>query len=402
MPLPTALLVSRYRAFAADEALPLRPLTLLYGRNNAGKSALARAIGIVGASVVENAGSALLYPPGVPRAVDLSELAWQGEVGDYTLMLGLRWKDGEVREARFTLDGGPERPAYVKELEIHGEGGGPVWSGIGPPDRPMNPSPGQPGGALRFDGLVPKDHDVSAVRILGERMRALRGKVRWLDGVRARPPQGHIKRGPVPAHLGDGSPAYHQLVADPDLVIDVNRFYDKLAPPRVLEVQEELNAGFRIRLNPKNAPSFRIDLVDTGEGMVQVLPVLVAAALAQREGGETILSVEEPESHLHPDAQSALARFFCDLAAGATPPCLVLETHSRVFLLTVQLEIAAGRLPADRVGLAWVDQDAEGRSHITPVELTPTGNPRSGWPVVALMEDLRLAGELARLSLRKE
>ena len=111
--------------------------------------------------------------------------------------------------------------------------------------------------------------------------------------------------------------------------------------------------------------------------------------------------MEEPESHLHPDAQGTLARFLCAIATGPTPPTLVLETHSRVFLLAVQLEIAAGRLPHERVGLAWIDQDADGRSHITPVELSPSGHPRAGWPVVALGEDLRLAGELARISLRK-
>ena len=52
---PTALVISRYRAFADDVTLPLRPLTLIYGRNNSGKSALARALAIIGASVDEGA-----------------------------------------------------------------------------------------------------------------------------------------------------------------------------------------------------------------------------------------------------------------------------------------------------------------------------------------------------------
>lgn len=135
---------------------------------------------------------------------------------------------------------------------------------------------------------------------------------------------------------------------------EVARFYAALDPARDLEVKEELDAGYRIRLNPRaRKPSFRIDLDDTGEGMVQVLPVLVAAAIAAREGAGTILAVEEPESHLHPDAQSVLARFFCAIAAGNNAPTLVLETHSRVFLLAVQLGIAAGRLSPEHVGLAW-------------------------------------------------
>ena len=400
MSLPTALLLSRYRAFAVEECLPLRPLTLLYGRNNSGKSAIARALGMVGASVAEGAPGALLNPPGRSPTVDLSELAWQGEAGDYSIMLGLRWSEGDVREARFTLDRGPDRSPHVKELEVLGQGGTLLWSGIAPPDRPMQPLAGQQGGTLRWEGLVPQQHESPAVCDLARRMVALRDKVRWLDGIRARPPSGHVKRGAVSPFRGDGAHVYSRLVEDPGLVVDVNRFYAALDPPRELQVQEELDAGYRIRLNPKNASSFRIDLADTGEGMVQVLPVLVEAALAGRGGADAVLAVEEPESHLHPDAQAALARFLCDVVKAATPPCVVLETHSRVFLLAVQLEIAAGRLSPDRVGLAWIDQDAQGRSHITPVELTRSGHPSAGWPAVALAEDLRLAGELAALSLR--
>jgi predicted ATPase len=162
-----------------------------------------------------------------------------------------------------------------------------------------------------------------------------------------------------------------------------------------------LELGHRITLNPKRQASFRINLVDTGEGMAQVLPVLVAAALAAREGAGALLAVEEPESHLHPDAQTVLARHFCAIAASPKPPTLVMETHSRVFLLAVQLAIAEGLLSSERVGLAWVDQDEVGRSTITPVQLEATGHPRAGWPVTALAEDLRLASELARLDLNR-
>lgn len=385
---PTALGVSRYRAFAGDEVLPLRPLTLLYGRNNAGKSALARMLGILGASVVDRAPSPLVFPRG-DRDVDLTEMAWQGEPGDYSMSLSLRWGDGEVREARYVFDREPNRTTYIREIELKDGAGVVVWSG----------SP-QQASELLFDGLVPRRHEASAVRALAERMISLRGRVRWLDGVRARPPQGNIQRKSSLEHACDGADAYARLIERPELVGEVNRFYADLDPPRDLEVKEELDAGFRIRLNPRSRPSFRIDLHDTGEGMVQVLPVLVAATQAAREGTGTILAVEEPESHLHPDAQGVLARFLCGIAAGEKPPTFVLETHSRVFLLAVQLEVAAGRLPPERVGLAWVDQDAQGRSQVTPVELSPSGHPREGWPQAALGEDLRIAGELARLTLK--
>lgn len=399
---PSALFVSRYRAFAGDEVLPLRPLTLLYGRNNSGKSALARALAMIGASVAEDAASALVTPREILREGDFTQLAWQGDAGDYTFDLGLRWDEGDVREARFTLDGGSGRPSYVKELILRGENGKLLWAGASPPGRPMRPQTGQSGGELRFVGLVPHDPEVPALQSLAARMTTLRRRVLWLDGIRARPERDIKRTGSPPTSLSpDGSNAAAYLIEQPELVADIGRFYAALNPARELEVKEVLDLGHRISLNPKSRASFRIDLVDTGEGMAQVLPVLVAAALAASGGRSSLLAVEEPESHLHPDAQTVLARHLCDIAASSEPPTLVMETHSRVFLLGVQLAVAEGRLSSDRVGLAWVDQDATGRSTITPVELSSSGHPREGWPVSALAEDLRLASELARLDLRR-
>jgi predicted ATPase len=403
MSAPTAFLVSRYRAFAGDETLPLRPLTLLYGRNNSGKSALARALAMVGASLAEEAASALVTPRALIREGNFTDLAWQGDAGDYSFDLGLRWSDGEVREARYTLDGGSGRPPYIKELVLRGEDGTPLWAGRTPPGRLMRPQRGHSGGEQRLVGLVPRDSEVPALQALAARMEALRGRVWWLDGVRARPERSVKRTGTAPTCLTpNGSNAAEFLVEWPDLVEDIKRFYASLDPARDIEVREVLELGHRITLNPTSQTSFRIDLIDTGEGMVQVLPVLVAATLAAREGPEALLAVEEPESHLHPDAQAALARYLCTIAARPAPPTLVMETHSRVFLLGVQLAVAAGQLPFDRVGLAWVDQDAAGRSSITPVALSPSGHPRAGWPVAALGEDLRLASELARLDLGRQ
>lgn len=402
MSTPTDLFVHRYRAFAGEETLPLRPLTLLYGRNNAGKSALARALAFIGASLAEDAASALVIPPELIREGNFTDLAWQGDAGDYSFDLGLRWADGEVREVRYILDGGSGRPSYVKELFILGEGGKTLWAGLAPPQRPLRPQSGYGGGEQRLVGLVPLNSEIPALNELAARMVALRGRIQWLDGVRARPQRYVERKGSGPTRLTpNGSNVAELLVERPELVESIKAFYAGLNPARELEIKEVLELGHRISLSLKSQSSWRIDLVDTGEGMTQVLPVLVAAAMAAREGSGAILAVEEPESHLHPDAQDVLARYLCSIAALSEPPTLVVETHSRVFLLGVQLAIAEGRLSPDKVGLAWVDQDSAGRSTITAVEIGPTGHPRAGWPPTALAEDVRLASALASQDLRQ-
>jgi hypothetical protein len=377
----------------------------LYGRNNAGKSALARAFAAFGASVDEKAPSPFCFPAGMRTEISGSDIAWKGEAGNYSWMIGLGWSDGLLREARYTIDldsDAPLRLPLIKELELRGEGGSVLWSGQRHPDGRMRPVSGYSGSPLNFVGLVPEHHEIPAIRELGERMRLLRSRVKWLDGVRARPPRESIQPRASVEFACDGSDAYLRMAGRPELVSHVGRFYMSLDPPRELELKEDSDYGYRFRLTPASTPSFRIDLGDTGEGMVQVLPVLVAAADAAREGSGAILAVEEPESHLHPDSQAALARYLCEIAAQDAPPVLVLETHSRVFLAAVQLAVAEGRLGPERVSLVWVDQNIEGRSSVTPVELSVKGHPQAGWPQIALAEDLRLASELARVNLARK
>jgi predicted ATPase len=102
---------------------------------------------------------------------------------------------------------------------------------------------------------------------------------------------------------------------------------------RIRDVAKHLNlfevdlkvAGRRVRAN----------LVDVGFGISQVLPVLVQGLLMRRGG---IYFVQEPEIHLHPDAQAQLADFFIYLACqGVT--CIV-ETHSEYLLLRLRRRLA--------------------------------------------------------------
>ncbi len=101
----------------------------------------------------------------------------------------------------------------------------------------------------------------------------------------------------------------------------------------LFEVNLKLSRG-RIRTN----------LVDVGFGISQVLPVLVQGLLMRRGG---IYVVQEPEIHLHPDAQAGLADFFIYLACqGVT--CIV-ETHSEYLLLRLRRRLAEGQGPLPSV-----------------------------------------------------
>ena len=72
--------------------------------------------------------------------------------------------------------------------------------------------------------------------------------------------------------------------------------------------------------------SFQTDFhrpVQTGFGITQVLPIVVAA-LSANEG--SLLLIENPEVHLHPKGQSAMGEFLAEVAASGVQ--VLIETHS--------------------------------------------------------------------------
>lgn len=82
------------------------------------------------------------------------------------------------------------------------------------------------------------------------------------------------------------------------------------------------------------------NLADVGFGVSQALPVLIQGLL-MRSGG--IYLVQQPEIHLHPDAQAGLADFFIYLASYGV--ITVVETHSEYLLLRLRRRLAEGAGP---------------------------------------------------------
>jgi hypothetical protein len=77
------------------------------------------------------------------------------------------------------------------------------------------------------------------------------------------------------------------------------------------------------------------NLRDVGAGISQALPIIVHSLQA---GRDSLIIVEQPELHLHPGAQVALADLFVDICDfGAR---FLIETHSEHFLLRWQRRIA--------------------------------------------------------------
>lgn len=147
----------------------------------------------------------------------------------------------------------------------------------------------------------------------------------------------------------------------------------KVATQRIDDTRVALRVG---RL-PKSRPGGARDLVniaDVGLGVSQILPVLVALLTATE--GDWVF-VEQPEIHLHPRAQVALADLL--MASAVRGVFVICETHS--YLLLRAMQEAAVRTGASEkaVGLNWFSRDRNGETRLDSAYLAANGS-FGDWP----------------------
>ena len=112
-----------------------------------------------------------------------------------------------------------------------------------------------------------------------------------------------------------------------------------------------------------------VNIADVGFGVSQVLPVLVALLVAKK--GQLVY-LEQPELHLHPRAQYALAKILAETAKRGVK--LVVETHSALLLLQVQTLVANGKLDPNLVKLHWFLRNSEdGTTAVKSADLDENG-----------------------------
>lgn len=111
-----------------------------------------------------------------------------------------------------------------------------------------------------------------------------------------------------------------------------------------------------------------VNIADVGFGVSQVLPVVAALLIA--DPGQLVY-IEQPELHLHPRAQVALADIIVDAALRGVR--VVVETHSHLLILGIQSAIAADQIDPKDVALHWFSRDDSGVTSVRTAELDTAG-----------------------------
>jgi predicted ATPase len=406
-----------FKAFSDSGKIPLKPLTIIVGPNNAGKSALFHALLLLKQTLEDkNRERALITSGPVVELGSFHDIITGGRQGGRrTVKISVKTSasasgffaadslgkspESASLSVSFTFDSKANRIKVSsaklqqdRRILISVQRAGKGWAA---------PSIAQD---VRKHLEVAFAHFIPTVAPTGEapQSRKLATKVLqtmflsearahgWMQvfqGVRHMAPL----RLPVPwygvagrmpsSELGPGGENLLRVLATqeqkPSLISQVRSWITKeflmLQDLRLVKLDP---AGTVLALKGDEIDGFgEINVAAMGEGISQLLPIVARVLLTQ---GEECLLVEQPELHLHPKAQADLADLFLGQVRRQPKAQIIVETHSEHLLLRIRRRIAEGSVEQGSVMVLFVEKK-EGRSQVTSLPINGRGHFEE-WP----------------------
>ncbi len=216
-------------------------------------------------------------------------------------------------------------------------------------------------------------------------------KVHYLGPLRSYPWRVYEWGGEKPLDAGwDGEQAIPALLAS-KTVTQVAKWLKQMGLIYSFRLQPVGESQTIYQCHVKITPSATdVLLPDVGFGVSQILPVL--ANCATLPDGSTLL-LEQPEIHLHPFAQAALADVLIDAITNRNLQIIV-ESHSEHLLRRIQRRIAREALKPEDTALYFCHLE-NGSSAIEKLDVDAYGNIRN-WPADFFGDEI---GELADMTV---
>lgn len=190
----------------------------------------------------------------------------------------------------------------------------------------------------------------------------------------------------------DGANMYQVLLKDaisdtPMVSSSVAQWYRDTFDGWYVDVDKSLQPVYNVIMRHDNG--LKAPINDCGTGIIQSLPIVVRACSPCQE--PTLIVLEEPETHLNPSAHANLCQLISESAQKDKNKRYLIETHSQTFILRLQYLLAAGKLNVDDVAIYFVHFDEEiGSSLLQKVEVNADGS-IPNWPRGMFAEGLKEA-----------
>ena len=406
-----------FKCFSTEAKIELRPLTLFYGYNNSGKSALLRGVCMAVNSLLKNGSEPLdRRLPVFSSDMMLDEIVTQetGELQQGRLELRVQLTPS-MQRLSWEFYSLPERQTYVvSHFTVEASDGttelGAEWLTNETPDGWIGNTyqatfrNTQRQISFTFSGLLPNSDDPEIAAFVESIRPAGSHPCHWLHSERSTGKR-DFRKEPVRVAFSPSGEGFANLLRHSERTMAHSKLFQDVALWFRTNLHQELyikdgTRDFEIQFGTTATPT-RVNLCDVGQGLQETLPLLTALLAFRIEPEISQLAFEEPESHLHPKYHAALANAFCTVVRDRGPKLMV-ETHSQNLLLGVQTEIARQALSPEDVVVYWVRSDIAGNSVAEQVTFDGLGQPSANWPPDVFSDDVKQSRALYELRKRQQ
>jgi predicted ATPase len=183
-----------------------------------------------------------------------------------------------------------------------------------------------------------------------------------------------------PSHDWNASETPYILNSDPILARSVGEWYSRALDGTTIGIDR---AGFAFRLIERDK-RLSVNMSQSGRGIQAALPVVtLMLAVASQRCKPDLVIIEEPEAHLHPSAHGSVADLVIDCSRHAQ---VIIETHSENFILRLRRRIAERVLDLSDLSLFYIDEE----HRISQIPLDAYGA-TTAWPSGVFESDIEEA-----------
>lgn len=451
------LQIQNFKGWKDTGTINMAPITLFFGANSSGKSSIGQFLMMLKQTIESPDRKAVFFPGGINSAVQLSsyrEMVYQRKLEnrikfkyEWNLSHQLKFKDAlsgtsyTASQIEFGATVGLEDPGSrkicVEELKyillrdseellsigMERTAGKKHQYRVEAESYPLKRNPGRvwyPGAPVRFygfpDEVVAYYQNAEFVQNLNLQHETLFKSLFYLGPLRTKTDRLYSWSGITPASVGySGENTVAAILASHGRKISFG--YKKANKPLERIVAESLKCmglieefrvspiseqrqDYEVKLRTRGSKDW-VDLPDVGFGISQVLPVLVQCFYAPPG---SIILMEQPEIHLHPSAQSALADVMIDVINSRENGKdrniqLIIETHSEHFLRRLQRRIAEDAVPKEKVS-AYFANITKTPATLEPLQIDIFGNIQN-WPEKFFGDEMGDITEQAKAAMKK-
>ncbi len=185
-------------------------------------------------------------------------------------------------------------------------------------------------------------------------------------------PKRYFVKGLQTDYVGPSAENLGELLANPEINKETNKWFKKLEIPYKVDIQKSGNY-YEIVFLPLNS-KIKISSMHVGLGYPLILPFIVQCIIAKNK----IILIEEPEVHLHPKIEADLADLIVE-SSSLRNNQFIIETHSEDFLLRILKSIRKGKLKPEHVSVNYIIPNEKKGSKINKININKFGQYTTPW-----------------------